>query len=138
MKERILSIGVEELPRSVYTLKWEEALDKGVNITDYDIVFIDFSSCPVFADGLQRNEYYKLLSKLNQLLNQRKFLDYLGKIASGNLRLVETAAELGKRHGILDYEKMIEFALEMGESSIKLEIENSKKALRKYKLDSHS
>jgi hypothetical protein len=77
MKERVLAIGVEGLPRNVYTLKWEEALDKGVNITDYDIVFIDFSSCPVFADGLQRKEFSILYTKLNQLLNKRKFFEVL-------------------------------------------------------------
>jgi hypothetical protein len=68
---------------------------------------------------------------------ERDFLVYLGKIASGNLDLVESAANFGQSHGILDYKTMIEFALEVGVSSIKLKID-SKKALSKYNLDSHA
>ncbi len=68
MKHEILPIGIQNLPRPIDSLTWEYALKEQVNITDYDIVFIDFSSFPYIK---------KYGLKLSRIFNISKIIDTL-------------------------------------------------------------
>jgi len=69
MDYRILAIGVSGLPKQIKTVSWEE-IKKGtsVNISDYDVVFIDFNY-------FSKNKDDEFL--VNQCLNETKFFEVM-------------------------------------------------------------
>jgi hypothetical protein len=81
MQKRILAIGIPNLPESINQFSWENALIENVNISDYDIVLINFSSLPNFKEfhpeTSENHANYIGQRALEKMLLKQKILDAL-------------------------------------------------------------
>ena len=78
MNRRILAIGIEDLPHPIKSMSWLDAIADRPNISDYDIVFVDYSTYPHdFLRSLPFDERIKCYSRIDQIFNQQKFVEIL-------------------------------------------------------------
>lgn len=82
MNKRILAIGIQNLPQSITQKSWQDALLDETNISDYDVVFINFLSLPQYKamhtpnipDSIVEDKYSR---QLNTILSEKKILESL-------------------------------------------------------------
>ena len=78
MSRRILAIGIEHLPHLIKSMSWLYAITDRPNISDYDIVFVDYGTYPHnFLKSLSDDERKEHYSKIHQVFNQRRFLEII-------------------------------------------------------------
>ena len=77
-QKRILAIGIENLPPPIKSMSWLGAAADRPNISDYDIVFVDYSTYPhnflKLLPNADREEYFH---KINTIFNDQKFAEIL-------------------------------------------------------------
>ena len=78
MIPRILAIGIEDLPYPIKSMSWLDAIADKPNISDYEIIFVDYSTYPHnFLESLSDDERKEYYSKINQVFNQRRFREII-------------------------------------------------------------
>ena len=77
-QKRILAIGIEGLPPPIESMSWRVAAVDMPNISDYDVVFVDYSTYPHnYLKSLPDAERVEYFSKINKIFNHQKFAEIL-------------------------------------------------------------
>lgn len=84
MSDRILALGISGLPNTIKCISWEEAEKLKLNISDYDIVFIDFSYLTKKHDRLVSSSVFLYEAKFLEIIESGVHLFILGVPSSTN------------------------------------------------------